>query len=72
MRRLVARSRASVNDVSIFSFGVEEVGREAGGFVLEDEMALFVGRGCGEVGCCWKGDEVGDVEVDVEELGRWV
>lgn len=72
MRRLVAWSRASVNDVPIFSFGVEEVGGEAGGFVLEDEMALFVGRGCGDVGCYWKSDEVWDLEVDVKELGRWV
>lgn len=72
MRGLIAWSCAGVNDVPIFWLGVEKVGGEAGCFVLEYEMAFLVGWESGEVGCCWEGDEVWYMDVNVDDLRRRV
>jgi hypothetical protein len=63
---LVARGAVPVDDVAVFWARVEEVGREAGGFVLEDQGAGLVGVRLGEVDARGYGDQVGDVLVEVD------
>jgi hypothetical protein len=64
----VAWRSAGVEDVAVGTTGIEEVGGEAGGFVLEDDVAVQVGWGFGDVGAGGKGDEIGDVGVEGEDF----
>lgn len=68
MRRLVAGRGAAVDDAAVRWGGGEEIGREAGGFVLQDEGAGEVGGGFGDVVGGVDGEEVGDVGVGVDSF----
>ena len=69
MGGFITWSGAGIDNISVFWCGVEEVGWEAGGFILEDESAACVCLILDEIGVWWDGDKVWNVFVDEEFLG---